>query len=103
MKRVAEEEKRKNALLTGKFYHKVHINANYWRGDPFDSDKGFLMDTVLVRHEELMAIISGGMSARKAWLASHSSLLYEEIIDVDITYNLQRAYDKNGDLLSDDC
>jgi len=100
--RAIREEKRKNDLMAGRVYHKVQLDASYRKGDPFDSSKGFAMDTVLVRHDELMAIISGGMSARKAWLASHSTLFYEDIIDVDITYNLRKAYDKDGNLLSDD-
>lgn len=97
-----EEEKKKQDLLAGKVYHKVQFTVDYWKGDPYESAKGFAMDTRLVRHDELMAIIGGGMSARKAWLASKSSLLSEEIITVEIAYNLSKAYDKNGNLLSDD-
>lgn len=36
------------------------------------------------------------MVARKAYIESHSSLLYEEIIDVSMYYNLNKSYTKDG-------
>ena len=100
-KREEEEERKRQELKTGRVYHKVDIMATCWKGNPYNSQKKQIIDTALVRHDELMALIGSDMSAKKSWLASHSNLFYEEIIDVEISYNLHRAYDNNGELLSD--
>jgi hypothetical protein len=75
-------------------YRKMYIDCTY-KGE-FSSYRDNLTWTTYIRHDELMAIISGGIEARKAWVELHSTLLYEEILYVDISYDLSRKYDKYG-------
>ncbi len=80
--------------MAGNIYHPVEFDVTY-QTDMSDY-KDNLYHKGLIDHDELMALISGGMSARKAYIESHSSLLYEEIIDVSMYYNLNKSYTKDG-------
>lgn len=76
-------------------YHSYYIDYS-WRND-YDEYTHSICHWGLIRHDELMAVISGGMPARKAFIESHSSLLYDEILDdVSLDYDLKRKYDKHG-------
>lgn len=81
-------------------YRKVYVDCRY-KDEITDYSNHHLTKTIYIRHDELMAIISGGIEARKAWVESHSTLLYDEILYVDISYDLSREYDKYGNLLDD--
>jgi len=80
--------------MTGTIYHPVEFDVTYQ--NCLSDYKDNLYHKGLINHDELMALISGGMAARKAYIESHSSLLYEEIIDVSMYYNLNRSYTKDG-------
>lgn len=76
-------------------YHSYYIDYS-WRYDNDDYTHSSC-HWGLIRHDELMAVISGGMPARKAFIESHSSLLYNEILDdVSMDYDLNRKFDKTG-------
>jgi len=80
--------------MTGTVYHPVEFDVTYQ--NCLSDYRDNLYHKGLIRHDELMALISGGMAARKAYIESHSSLLYEEIIDVSMCYNLNKSYTKDG-------
>lgn len=79
-------------------YHPVEITCEYYNDFTGKTDFAFFMQSALVSHDELMALIGGGRNAIKAWIVNHSTYDYDEIIDSSIKfeYSTKRRYDRYG-------